>query len=293
MRASSATSSSGVTANSAASSSIWRSKSSRCAFMETYSPAAIDEAPASRPARPASRTKSALALAPAKPMTRLRLETRPSLTPKTAARRGPPPAEGDAARELAQRAGVGALLRRQGGGARVLGGVVGRAADLGAVEQRVDRSRPAAAGGGAGVGGGAGRRGAGEGGGARPGPAEAGEKLQQPRLEAEAVRRQGHALAAQAALHHGGVACLRLRHLAQQRGAPVVRLAGRQEAIEVGAVQLVLEVREQELRSRFGVSSHTYMLGNRPAPVQSKTAGTPALPRPRLCSGRPADAWLA
>src|SRR3972149_2941073 len=135
MRASSATSSSGVTANSAASSSIWRSKSSRCAFMETYSPAAIDEAPASRPARPARRTKAALALAPGEATTRL---------------------------------GGGAPPGRGGGGARVRGGVVGRAADLGAVEQRVDRSRPA----------------------------EAGEKLQQPRLGAEGGRRQGPGLGA-------------------------------------------------------------------------------------------------
>ena len=60
---------------------------------ETYSPAAIEAAPASRPERPASSTNFASALAPAKPMTRLRFDTRPSLTPKTAARRVPPPPE--------------------------------------------------------------------------------------------------------------------------------------------------------------------------------------------------------
>src|SRR3989304_5408528 len=136
MRASSPTSSSGGTASSAASNSIGRSKSSRCAFIETYSPAAMEEAPARGEAVADAEGGRAQGAA--------------------AGRAVPALAAGDAARELAQRAGVRALLRRQGGGARVLGGVVGRAADLGAVEQRVDRSRPP----------------------------EAGEKLQQPRLRA-------------------------------------------------------------------------------------------------------------
>ncbi len=56
-----------------------------------YSPAAIDKAPASRPATPAVTTLAAVAPAPATPMIRLALETSPSFTPNTAARRLPPP----------------------------------------------------------------------------------------------------------------------------------------------------------------------------------------------------------
>ena len=55
-----------------------------------YSPAAIDNAPASRPASPVVRIAEAFAPAPATPMMRQVLETRPSFTPKTAARRLPP-----------------------------------------------------------------------------------------------------------------------------------------------------------------------------------------------------------
>ncbi len=56
-----------------------------------YSPAAIDSAPASRPATPLVITAPSPALAPATPMIRLVFETRPSFTPNTAARRLPPP----------------------------------------------------------------------------------------------------------------------------------------------------------------------------------------------------------
>ncbi len=58
--------------------------------MEMYSPAAIEKAPAIRPAMPARRTAPAEAWAPAMPRMRATLETRPSLTPNTAARAPPP-----------------------------------------------------------------------------------------------------------------------------------------------------------------------------------------------------------
>ena len=54
-----------------------------------YSPAPIEKAPASSPATPASRISPRSAVPPVTPMTRARLETRPSLTPKMAARRAP------------------------------------------------------------------------------------------------------------------------------------------------------------------------------------------------------------
>ncbi len=53
------------------------------------SPAPIEKAPASSPANPASRMKCRLASPPVTPMTSDRLETRPSLTPKIAARSAP------------------------------------------------------------------------------------------------------------------------------------------------------------------------------------------------------------
>jgi len=92
MVASSPASASGYCSSSARSSVIWLSCSSRCARTETYSPAAIERLPASRPARPASSTGWSPPPAPATPQIRLRLETRPSLTPNTAARRSLPPA---------------------------------------------------------------------------------------------------------------------------------------------------------------------------------------------------------
>jgi hypothetical protein len=54
-----------------------------------YSPAAIDKAPASRPARPASRITWLEEPAPAMPRTREKLDTSPSLAPNTAARNQP------------------------------------------------------------------------------------------------------------------------------------------------------------------------------------------------------------
>src|SRR3990170_3735091 len=91
MRASSRCSSSGAASSSPRSSSIWRSNSSRWARMETYSPAAMEKAPARRPATPARSTNLPSVCAPAKPMMSAALETRPSLTPKMLARRVPPP----------------------------------------------------------------------------------------------------------------------------------------------------------------------------------------------------------
>ena len=54
-----------------------------------YSPAAIDSAPASSPASPASRMTWEELPAPAMPATREKLDTRPSLAPNTAARNQP------------------------------------------------------------------------------------------------------------------------------------------------------------------------------------------------------------
>ncbi len=79
----------------------WRRSSSRSmatsrwissfwALIETYSPAAMENAPATSPARPARRTTPAAGWAPATPRMRETLVSRPSLTPKTAARAAPP-----------------------------------------------------------------------------------------------------------------------------------------------------------------------------------------------------------
>ena len=54
-----------------------------------YSPAAIENAPASRPATPATITNELSTPAPATPKISDRFETRPSLTPKIAARSAP------------------------------------------------------------------------------------------------------------------------------------------------------------------------------------------------------------
>jgi hypothetical protein len=68
-------------------------------------------------------------------------------------------------------------------------------------------------------------------------------------------RVQGDSLLAQARLHHAGVADLCLRHLAQEAGAARVVLARRQVVVEVGAVELVLPVGEQQLRLRLDARS--------------------------------------
>ena len=67
-----------------------RSKSSRWACIERYSPEAIEKAPATSPAMPARRTTPVAGFAPAKPRISETLVTRPSLMPKTAARWVPP-----------------------------------------------------------------------------------------------------------------------------------------------------------------------------------------------------------
>src|SRR5512134_158741 len=62
---------------------------SACEWTETYSPAAIDMAPATSPATPLTSTVPWLEPAAATPMTRLAVETMPSLAPSTAARSQP------------------------------------------------------------------------------------------------------------------------------------------------------------------------------------------------------------
>ncbi len=67
-----------------------RSTSSAWALRDTYSPDAIEIAPANSPVMPANRTREGSVLAPAKPRINATFETRPSLTPNTAARADPP-----------------------------------------------------------------------------------------------------------------------------------------------------------------------------------------------------------
>lgn len=57
-----------------------------CELTETNSPPAIDSAPATTPARPATSSCPRVADAPATPMTRPAVERIPSLAPRTAAR---------------------------------------------------------------------------------------------------------------------------------------------------------------------------------------------------------------
>src|SRR5438445_2078765 len=66
-----------------------RRSSSTCAAMDTYSPTAMDTAPATSEANPASSTTLLLCCAPATPRIRATLVTSPSLTPSTAARVAP------------------------------------------------------------------------------------------------------------------------------------------------------------------------------------------------------------
>ena len=56
---------------------------------DTYSPAAIDMAPATSPATPATTTALWVASAAATPITRLAVERMPSLAPRTVARNQP------------------------------------------------------------------------------------------------------------------------------------------------------------------------------------------------------------
>ena len=77
------------TARLALGSGIDASRSSRWLVTDTHSPAAIDSAPASRPATPVVSTSPGAIPVAATPSTRARLDTSPSLAPKTAARNVP------------------------------------------------------------------------------------------------------------------------------------------------------------------------------------------------------------
>ncbi|KAG1241987.1 hypothetical protein G6F46_015450 [Rhizopus delemar] len=59
---------------------------SACERTETYSPAAMDSAPATSPANPDVKMAPCVACAAATPVIRLAVETMPSLAPSTAAR---------------------------------------------------------------------------------------------------------------------------------------------------------------------------------------------------------------
>ena len=62
---------------------------SDCELTDTYSPAAIDNAPATKPASAATTTEARSACAAATPTTRLLVEISPSFAPSTAARSQP------------------------------------------------------------------------------------------------------------------------------------------------------------------------------------------------------------
>ena len=66
------------------------SYSSRCERIEIHSPDAIESAPATSPATPASSTKLFWLVPPATPMTSEKFDTRPSFIPNTIARSVPP-----------------------------------------------------------------------------------------------------------------------------------------------------------------------------------------------------------
>src|ERR1035437_2731691 len=89
MAANSACSCTGSAANSLRSRSRSACSVSACELTETYSPAAIAMAPATRPATPAIKILGELAPAAATPRTRLAVETIPSFAPRTAARSHP------------------------------------------------------------------------------------------------------------------------------------------------------------------------------------------------------------
>ena len=89
MRVSSSSSASGVSLSSRVSRAMSACSASVCELTATYSPAAMDIAPATRPARPAIKISGRPDPAAATPTTRLAVETRPSLAPSTAARNQP------------------------------------------------------------------------------------------------------------------------------------------------------------------------------------------------------------
>ena len=81
---------------------------------DEFSPAAMEKAPATRPATPAKRTTPPAGWAPAMPKINETLVTRPSLTPKTAARALPPWTWcGDGGRDASHPADAAAHERRR------------------------------------------------------------------------------------------------------------------------------------------------------------------------------------
>ena len=87
---SSASSASGLSRISRRSATTSLSIASFCVFTDAYSPSAIENAPATRPARPAVTTISGRTPAAPMPATSETLVTRPSIAPKVAARSHPP-----------------------------------------------------------------------------------------------------------------------------------------------------------------------------------------------------------
>ena len=89
IRASSSSSTSGVCSSAARSRAMSARSTSDWLLTETYSPAAIDSAPAARPAIPASRTCRRSDPAAATPAIIEEIDTIPSFAPRTAARSQP------------------------------------------------------------------------------------------------------------------------------------------------------------------------------------------------------------
>lgn len=76
---------SGISFSSCCSRSMSAFSTSVCELTETYSPAAMDKAPATSPAKVAKIIGSRVALAAATPIARLAVDKMPSLAPSTAA----------------------------------------------------------------------------------------------------------------------------------------------------------------------------------------------------------------
>jgi hypothetical protein len=89
MPASSSSSASGARSSSSSSRFTSACSASRCELTETYSPTAIDIAPATRPATPVTRVASLEADDAATPIIRDAVETIASSDPSTAARNQP------------------------------------------------------------------------------------------------------------------------------------------------------------------------------------------------------------